>query len=101
MTCPYGPSVAVAAPIPTVSSRWRRESVRKLSRPAVRALALFSAVARIGGELIYQFEQPFVVDSSKFQQRFGGEATPYAAGIAQTIARYQGQTDRSRRTLPV
>jgi nucleoside-diphosphate-sugar epimerase len=40
-------------------------------------------------EMMYQFENPFIVDSSKFVKTFGDIATPHREAIRQTIAWYQ------------
>ncbi len=37
-------------------------------------------------ELHYLFDAPFVMDSSRYQQIFGGEATSYREGIRLTLA---------------
>jgi len=42
---------------------------------------LFIPVARETVEMLYEFEKPFVVDSSKFARAFGDIATPHAAAI--------------------
>jgi hypothetical protein len=39
--------------------------------------------------MMYQFENPFVVDSAKFIAAFGDIATPHREGIRNTIAWYQ------------
>ena len=46
---------------------------------------LFSPMIREFGEMVYQFEQPFVVNSSRFERTFGLSATPYRDGIEQTL----------------
>ncbi len=56
-----------------------------LSRSMVRLGGLFSPMIREFSEMVYQFEQPFVVDSSRFERTFGITATRYHDGIAQTI----------------
>ena len=53
---------------------------------AVRALGLVSPLARAGAEVVYQFEMPFVVDGSAWTARTGVVATPYADGVARTLA---------------
>ncbi|CAN1210214.1 NAD-dependent dehydratase [Tumidithrix helvetica PCC 7403] len=49
-------------------------------------------------EMMYQFEHPFVVDSSKFVKAFGDLATPHREAIRHTIAWYrqylQSQAER-------
>jgi nucleoside-diphosphate-sugar epimerase len=62
----------------------------------VKALGLFSSLAREGAEMVYQFEQPFIIDSSKYQCAFGEDtATPYREGIRQTIDWYRGKSKHS------
>jgi len=39
--------------------------------------------------VIYEFEKPFVVDSSKFERAFGVAATPIADAIRNTVAWYR------------
>jgi nucleoside-diphosphate-sugar epimerase len=56
-----------------------------LSRGMVRLGGLFSPLIREFGEMVYQFEQPFVVDSSRFERTFGLSTTPYRDGIAETL----------------
>jgi len=53
----------------------------------MRLLGLFVPILRELHEMMYQFENDYVFDSSKFQQRFPDFAVmPYDAGIANTIA---------------
>lgn len=76
-----------------------RFRVSALSRKYVALLALIWPVARQGAELIYQFDTPYVVDSSKYQRTFGSTATPYREGIRRTVAWYR-QTLESTSTQP-
>ena len=57
---------------------------------------LFIPEARESLEMAYEFEQPFVVDSSKFEQTFGIHATPLREAVRRTVAWYRGHTDRNR-----
>ncbi len=57
----------------------------------LRALGLFNAVLREFPELAYEFEQPFVLDTTKYQSTFGTDTTPLATAIAATVAWYQSQ----------
>lgn len=67
--------------------------VSTLKRPVMQALGLVWPIAREAVELLYQFETPYIIDSSKFQQTFGGAATPYRDGIRQTLAWYRSQLE--------
>lgn len=51
----------------------------------VRLGGLFNTQAREFAEMVYQFDAPFVVDSSKYTRAFGVTATPYRDGIRQTL----------------
>ncbi len=73
----------------------------------LRLGGLFIPEARESVEMMYEFEKPFVVDSSQFEQTFGVKATPMAEAIKTTVAWYrahpqnEGLTDQARnRVLP-
>ena len=50
---------------------------------------LFIPEAREAVEMMYEFEQPFIVDSSKFEKTFGMKATPMREAIKETVAWYK------------
>jgi nucleoside-diphosphate-sugar epimerase len=50
---------------------------------------LFIPGAREMVEMIYEFDKPFVVDSSKYTKAFGNHATPFRDGLRTTIAWYR------------
>lgn len=52
---------------------------------------LFVAGARESVEMMYEFERPFVVDSTKFERTFGMGATPLVDSIRQTIEWYRAR----------
>ena len=52
---------------------------------------LFIPEARETVEMMYEFEKPFQVDSSKFVRAFGDLATPHEIGLKATIAWYQSR----------
>ncbi len=51
----------------------------------LRALGLFNPAVRETIEMLYEFEQPFVVDSSKAEQRLHLVPTPLEESLAMTI----------------
>ena len=58
----------------------------------LRALGLVNPTVRELLEMQYQFEEPFIVDSSKITTRLGITATPIDQAIAETLRSYrQGQ----------
>ena len=63
--------------------------ISKVARPMVMLAGLFNANIRETQEMLYEFEEPYIVDSSKFEKAFGKHATPYEEGIRKTIAWYQ------------
>jgi nucleoside-diphosphate-sugar epimerase len=52
-------------------------------------LGLFTPELKEVVEMLYEFEKPFVVDSSKFERTFGMQATPMREAILETIKWYQ------------
>lgn len=50
---------------------------------------LFIPAAREMVEMMYEFEKPFVVDSSKFTKAFGVQGTPLGEAIKTTVAWYK------------
>ena len=55
----------------------------------LRLGGLFVPAAKEMVEMMYEFEKPFVVDSSKFVKAFGDIATPHAQAVKPTIAWYR------------
>ena len=45
-------------------------------------------------EMMYEFDQPFVVDSSKFEKTFGMKATPMREAIKETVAWYKSHPEK-------
>jgi nucleoside-diphosphate-sugar epimerase len=55
----------------------------------LRALALTNPTVRELLEMQYQFEEPFIVDSSKITAKLGVHATPLHEAVADTLATYR------------
>jgi nucleoside-diphosphate-sugar epimerase len=62
---------------------------RTVGRGALRFAGLFTAGAREMVEMMYEFTEPFVVDSSRIEDAFGLRATPLEEGVARTVAWYR------------
>ena len=62
--------------------------VSAMGKTMMRIGGFFIPVAREMVEMMYEFEQDFVVDGSKFTKTFGLQATPYREGIHATVAWY-------------
>jgi nucleoside-diphosphate-sugar epimerase len=54
----------------------------------LRAMGLFNPGMREMIEMLYEFEEPFVVDHSKFERAFGEQATPLREAIGETVRWY-------------
>ena len=55
----------------------------------LRAMGLFNPGMREMIEMLYAFEEPFVVDDSRFEQAFGEQATPLREAIQRTVRWYR------------
>ncbi|GAB4484835.1 MAG: NAD-dependent epimerase/dehydratase family protein [Anaerolineales bacterium] len=55
---------------------------------------LFIPEAKESVEMMYEFDQPFVVDSSKFERAFGMKATPIQEAIRETVAWYKSHPEK-------
>ena len=63
----------------------RPYKVQTLPKWGVRALGLFVPVLREFVEMMYQYENDYFFDSSKFEKAFNVKATDYKTGIASTL----------------
>jgi nucleoside-diphosphate-sugar epimerase len=61
------------------------KKVSDLPKWAVRLLGIFIPVLREFPEMMYQFENDYIFDSTKAEQMLSLEATPYAKGISQAL----------------
>lgn len=60
---------------------------RTMSTATMRFGSLFSSAARETLEMAYQYTAPYEFDSTAFERTFGVAPTPYAEGIAASLAR--------------
>ena len=67
--------------------------VRSLPKLAVRGLGLVNPMLRELAETYYQFDEPFVLDTSKYQAAFGAAGTPLADATAATLDWYRARPD--------
>jgi nucleoside-diphosphate-sugar epimerase len=64
-------------------------AVRSVPKLALRALGLVNPMLRGLAETAYQFDQPFVLETSKYEAAFGPAGTPLAVAVAATVAWYR------------
>jgi len=67
----------------------RPVKVSSMGRLMLSLGGLFIPEARETVEMLYEYERPFVVDSSRFEQAFGLKATPIEEALRRTVAWYQ------------
>lgn len=85
--------------VPNAPARTQRETVATLAaaagttvkvstvpKAALRALGLFSPTMKALQEVWYQFDRPWITDSTLTEQTFGLTATPLEDGAAATVA---------------
>lgn len=88
--------------VPSAPPRTQREALTDLAaeagvvprvgvvpRPALRLAGLVSPLIRELGEMVYQFERPFVLDSSAAQRTFGLTPTPWDQQLAAHVTAYR------------
>jgi nucleoside-diphosphate-sugar epimerase len=66
--------------------------IRSLPKLAVRGLGLVNPLMRELAEVAYEFEEPFVLDTTKYEASFGAAGTPLPTAVAQTVAWYRTET---------
>jgi nucleoside-diphosphate-sugar epimerase len=87
---PGPPTVTTRALIDLVAAEVGHPvGVRSVPKLALRALGLVNPVLRELAETYYQFAEPFVLDTTKYQATFGAAGTPLADAIAATLAWYR------------
>jgi nucleoside-diphosphate-sugar epimerase len=64
-------------------------AIRSVPKLALRALGLVSPMMRELAEMAYQFEEPFILDTTRYEAAFGLAGTPLPAAVAATIAWYR------------
>ena len=65
--------------------------IRNVSKVMLNLLGVVSPMMRGLSEMSYEFEQPFVLDTSKYEATFATAVTPLATAISDTIAWYKTQ----------
>jgi nucleoside-diphosphate-sugar epimerase len=59
--------------------------IRSVPKLAVRALALVNPLMRELAEVAYEFEEPFILDTTKYETTFGASGTPLPTAVAETL----------------
>jgi nucleoside-diphosphate-sugar epimerase len=67
------------------SATGTKAGITAMPRWMVNTVGLFNGNVRELKEMLYEYEQPFVVDDSKFKASFGDTATPLSEAIDTTV----------------
>ncbi len=67
-------------------------AVRSVPKLVLRALGIVNPMVRGLAEMAYEFEEPFVLDTSKFESTFGMKGTSLDVAIKETVAWYRDQS---------
>jgi len=65
--------------------------IRSVSKLAVRALGVVNPMMRALVEMSYEFDEPFVLDATKFETTFGRVGTPLRTAVAATVDGYRNK----------
>ena len=65
--------------------------IRNVPPLVLRAMGLISPLMRGLAEMAYEFDEPFILDTTKFESAFGTATTPLATAITDTVAWYRIQ----------
>jgi len=68
------------------------EKIGEIGPLKMRLAAPFLPAARESLEMLYEFTEPFVVDSSAIEREFGLSPTPIPEGMRRTVEWYRGRT---------
>jgi nucleoside-diphosphate-sugar epimerase len=63
--------------------------VRSMPKLVMRVLGVVNPMMRELAEMAYEFEAPFVLDTTKYESTFGAAGTPLPQAIAATVAWYR------------
>ena len=66
-------------------------AVRSVPKLVMRALGLFNPTMRELAEMTYEFDEPFVLDTTKYESTFGATGTPLHAAVTETVSWYRSQ----------
>jgi nucleoside-diphosphate-sugar epimerase len=69
--------------------------MQRAPRVLFRAMGLFNPAMREMVEMLYEFEEPFMVDHSAFAEAFADHATPLDEAIRETVRWYRAPSEGS------
>lgn len=72
----------------------RSIKLRVAGKWLISLVGLFQPMVREMKEMMYEFEEPYVVEDGRFRQTFGSHTTPHPQAIRETVAWYRQQMMR-------
>jgi nucleoside-diphosphate-sugar epimerase len=69
--------------------------IRNVPRPVLAVLGLVNPLMKGLAEMSYEFEAPFVLDTTKYQSTLGSDVTPLRDAVAATVAWYRSKRSSS------
>lgn len=94
---PSAPAVTTRSFIEQIyAAAGRKPTIRTTPKAMISLIGLFNSNVRESQEMLYEFEEPFVVDHSQYDAAFGNHATPLPEAIDTTLAWFRKllQADR-------
>ncbi len=87
---PNAPTVSTQAFLDMIEAEVGKPvKTRTAGKTMLSVLGLFNPVLREFKEMYYEFDEPYVVDDSKYRAAFGNGVTPHEEAIRETLAWYQ------------
>ncbi|GAA3757178.1 NAD-dependent epimerase/dehydratase family protein [Salinactinospora qingdaonensis] len=75
----------------------RRPSMVRIPRPLLRLASPFSPLLREIGDLLYQWDRPYILDAAATTRTFGIEATPWEEVVRETARALNARSTASAR----
>jgi nucleoside-diphosphate-sugar epimerase len=67
--------------------------IRSAGKRMVSFLGLFNPMLKEMKEMMYEWEQQYIVDHAKYEDRFGNDSTPHEIAIRETVEWYRASLD--------
>jgi nucleoside-diphosphate-sugar epimerase len=92
---PNAETISTRAILQHFATAWGHPIKSRTVSPLMLALAgLFVPIVREMKELAYEFDEPYIVDDSRFRAAFGAQTTPLAGAVAATVAWFNRRSNQ-------
>lgn len=87
---PSAPAISTRAFVDLVAAEVGQPvKLRTAGKLTLTVLGVFVPEMREFKEMLYEFDEPFVVDHGRYKQQFGNGSTPHDVAIGETVAWYR------------